>query len=69
VGRALRSVSIKGDHVYGILAETCAIRMVTAYTPYDVEFDLRGDKLAGATTKPSKDGNNAQLPHWTELQR
>jgi CubicO group peptidase (beta-lactamase class C family) len=67
---ALRSVSIKGDHVYGIVAGD--LRNPDAPPPpYDVEFDLflRGDKLAGATTTRPKDGNNAQLPHWTELHR
>lgn len=67
---SLRSVSIKGDHVYGIVSAD--LRDPDAPPPpYDVEFDLflRGDKLAGATTTRPKEGNNAQLPHWTELQK
>ena len=70
-GRAnarLRSPSIQGEQVYGILSADLHEPDAPA-PPYDVEFDLclRGKKLVGAvTTRPGKE-SNAQLPHWTEL--
>ena len=67
---AMRELSIGGEHVYGILSAD--LRDPDAPPPpYDVEFDLllRGSKLVGAaTTRPGK-GSDAQLPHWTQLQK
>ena len=66
----LRSPSINGEHVYGILAGDLH-ESDAPPSPYDVEFDLflRGNKLAGAvTTRPGKT-SSTQLPHWSELQK
>ncbi len=66
---ALRSVSIKGTHLYGVLSAD--LRDPDAPRCNEVEFDLylRGSKLAGAVTTRPVNGSSAQLPHWTELQK
>ncbi len=66
----LRSLSIEGEHVYGVLSADLH-EPEAPPPPYDVEFDLffRGNTLAGAvTTRPGK-ASTTQLPHWSELQK
>ncbi|MGA7925381.1 MAG: serine hydrolase domain-containing protein [Candidatus Sulfotelmatobacter sp.] len=66
----LRSPSIEGEHVYGVLSADLH-EPDAPLPPYDVEFDLffRGNKLTGAvTTRPGK-ASTTQLPHWSELQK
>jgi hypothetical protein len=66
----LRSVSVGGEHVYGILSADLH-EDDTPVPPYDLEFDLslRGTKLAGAATTRPGATSNAQLPHWVELEK
>jgi CubicO group peptidase (beta-lactamase class C family) len=65
----LRSPSIEGEHVYGILSADLH-EPGAPLPPYDVEFDLfvRGNKLAGAVTSRPGKSSTTQLPHWSELQ-
>ena len=65
---ALKSFSINGNHLYGVLPadlhEGDAPRL-----PYEIELDLflRDHKLAGAATTLPGPKTNTQLPHWIEL--
>jgi CubicO group peptidase (beta-lactamase class C family) len=66
----LRSLSIRGDHIYAILKADLHEGDAPA-PPYDVEFDmfLRGAKLAGGVTTRPGATSNIQLPHWAELEK
>jgi CubicO group peptidase (beta-lactamase class C family) len=65
---ALRDLSIKGEHLYGVLS-TDLHEDDAPPSPYEIEFDLflRGHTLAGAGTTRPGPKSNAQLPHWVEM--
>ncbi len=67
---ALRSFSVAGEHLYGVVSADLHEDDAPP-SPYEIELDLflRGHALAGAATTRPGPNSNTQLPHWIELRR